>query len=421
MKNKKRGATAYLQALLDSKQAKIVIPAGIYLSGPLFVKSHSHIVFEDGVVIKALEDEEVYGLIPTRVAGIEMEWYPAILNIIAATDVLIEGKGVIDGSGAYWYNKYWGSDCQSGMRKVYDAKGLRWACDYDCMRPRNILISDSQNVILKDLTSQDSGFWNVHILYSEKVIVDGIKIEAARLDAPSTDGIDIDSSSAVLVENVITNCNDDSICIKSGRDFDGRRVNRPAHDITIRNCLIKKGFGITLGSEVSGGIYDINITNIKFENTDCGFRIKSAPTRGGYIKNIRLNNLEMFNVKYLFNLYLNWNPAYSICKLPSDYQGAMPKHYATLTSNQEIILTKVADIEIANVKAYYAADYQGIGRIFNIEGYEKEPISNLLFKNVMACGLEFGILNYVKNVIFEDCNFSCQLQYDSSHDKYDNR
>ena len=421
MLNKESVSTDHLQKLLDSNQETIIIPAGIYLTGPLFVKSHSHIIFEEGVVLKAITDESAYMLIPTRVAGIEMDWYPAILNIIDATDVIIEGRGIIDGSGPYWYEKYWGKNCQGGMRKEYDAKGLRWACDYDCKRPRNVLVSNSSSVVLKDFTSKDSGFWNVHILYSEKVTIAGIKIEAAKKEAPSTDGIDIDSSTDVLVENVITNCNDDSICIKSGRDFDGRRVNKPAHNITIRNCLIKKGYGITLGSEVSGGIYDVKIENIKYENTDCGFRIKSAPTRGGYIKNIRLKNLEMFNVKYLFHLYLNWNPNYSICKLPADYKGEVPKHYESLITNQEIILTKVTDIDIENVKANYSSNYQGIGRIFNIEGYVEEPISNLSFKKVRASGLEFGILNHISNVVFKDCDFTAKLKYDSRNDEYDNR
>ena len=99
----------------------------------------------------------------------------------------------------------------------------------------------------------------------------------------------------VLVENCRTDCNDDSICVKSGRDADGLRVNRVCEDVVIQNCLIFRGCGVTLGSETSGGIRNVTVRDMKYKNTDCGFRIKSAKTRGGVMEDILVENLEMVN------------------------------------------------------------------------------------------------------------------------------
>lgn len=234
-----RLVTEALQALIDeTSQAGgiLVLEKGTYLTAPLFLKNGMEFHFEEGAVLKGTTDETKIPVIPTRAAGIGMDWYPGVLNCNGQKDVIISGNGTIDGQGEYWWRKYWGDDGKSGMRGEYDKKGLRWACDYDCMRVRNVVIMESSRITLKDITSMRSGLWNIHICYSDNIHVDGIKIASCGGESPSTDGIDIDSCHDVLVENCVTDCNDDSICIKSGRDADGIRVNRPCHDITVQNC-----------------------------------------------------------------------------------------------------------------------------------------------------------------------------------------
>ena len=275
--------TDKIQALLDKAMGKkIIIDEGKYLVSSLFIKSDTTLVLDKNATLVATTKEDEYPILDTRVAGIEMPWYVGILNVIDAENVTIEGEGAIDGSGPYWWEKYWGKDMNGGMRQKYDRLGLRFACDYDCKRTRNVLVSNSKNINLKDFKSIDSGFWNVHILYSHNVIVDNIHINSDDYRSSSTDGINIDSSYDVEVKNCRLAVNDDSICIKSGRDADGIRVGIPSHDILIHDCEILSGFGITLGSELSAGIYNVDINNIKYEGTDCGFRIKSTKTRKGY-------------------------------------------------------------------------------------------------------------------------------------------
>lgn len=416
--------TTALQESIDyaiKNKLHLVIKNGIYNITPIFIKGKLRMSFEDGVILRGITDESLYPLIETRVAGIEMKWYPALLNIIDTNNVIIDGKGIIDGCGEYWWQKYWGNDQKGGMRKDYDARGLRFLCDYDCMRPRNILIQNSSKIKIFDVTSRNSGFWNIHILYSNNILINNVKIDSSVINSPSTDGIDIDSSAYVKIINVKTSCNDDSICIKSGRDSDGIRVNRPSHHIYIESCEILKGFGITIGSEVSGGIYNVYIKNIIYKGTDCGFRIKSSQPRKGYIKNIYLNNLTMIDVKYSFHIYLNWNPLYSICSMPADFKGEMLPHYKVLTTKTSGENTNIDNIYIKNVKAIVANEYKGIARAFMIVGFEDRHIKNMYFKNVNVTAFEYGRIEFVDNLNFTNFKINALGAFEKANDDYDNR
>ena len=423
-KDGKSLVTDILQRALDEcsfNHETLIISKGIYLTGPLFIKSNTTLIIKEDALILGTTDESKFKLINTRVAGIDMEFYPAILNVIDANNVTIRGLGVIDGNGPYWYKKYWGEDTLGGMRKDYDQANLRWACDYDCLRPRNILVQNSSEITLCDFTSKDSGFWNVHILYSHNVHIDHIKINSGMKNSPSTDGIDIDSSYDVLIENVITHCNDDSICIKSGRDSDGIKKNIPSHDIVIKNCSLYEGFGLTLGSEVSGGIYNIFIENISFYNTDCGFRIKSSSQRKGYIKDVYIKHLNMVNVKYLFNIFVNWNPAYSKCELPSSYKGTLKEHYKKLIEPIEGKNTTICNIDINDVKSRYTKDYEGINRIFNLVGFNDSPLHKLNFENMDIKAKEYGVIENVTHMTISKSNIDYLVEIDENNNEYDNR
>ncbi len=414
--------TDKIQEILNNNTGNtIIFDEGKYLVSSLFIKSDTKIVFENAYLI-ATTDETKYPVLDTRVAGIEMPWYVGVLNVIDQSNVEISGTGTIDGSGPYWWNKYWGNDMHGGMRAKYDKLGLRFACDYDCRRIRNLVVSNSSNIKISDISSIDSGFWNVHILYSHDVVIDNIKIKSDDTMSPATDGINIDSSYDVEVKNCTLACNDDSICIKSGRDADGIKVNKPSHDVNIHDCKILSGFGITIGSELSGGVYNIHISNIKYEGTDCGFRIKSTKTRKGYIKHITISNLEMINVKYLFHFYLNWNPSYSTCKIPKGYIGEVPAYWNTLCEkvDSSILDTVIEDIDISNVKAYQTSDYKGLARAFNIEGFENQIMSKIKFRNIDATVKEFGIISYA-NVSFENTNINVLSKNNPLNDVYDNR
>lgn len=409
------------QAGGPGRRSLVLVPEGTYLTSSLFLKSHMEFRLEKGAVLLGTTREEEYPIIRTRVAGIEMDWPGGILNANGQEDIKICGPGMIDGQGPYWWNKYWGEDQKGGMRGIYDKQGLRWCVDYDCRRVRNVIVMECRDVELEGFESVRSGFWNVHICYSENVQVRGLYIHDN--EGPSTDGIDIDSSKGVVVEDCTVACNDDSICIKSGRDADGLRVNRVCQDVLIQNCRILKGCGVTIGSETSGGAKNIRIRNLKYRGTDCGFRIKSAKTRGGVIEQILVENLEMVNVRYPFNLCLNWHPAYSYCQIPDSWTGEIPPHWRILSQPvpEEKGIPQVKDVIIRNVTARMEPDYEGPSRAFEVDAFPERPMSNVVLENVEIQAREFGRLAGIQDWKWENVRISAQAQNDEENDQYDIR
>ena len=150
-----KDVTIELQKFIDESDT-LYIKKGIYKTGPLFLHSNMTFHLDKGAIILATIDETKYKDIYTRVAGIEMNWYPGIINAINVENITIEGEGIISGNGPYWYKKYWGIDTNGGMREYYDKNDIRFLCDYDCKRPRNLLISSSKNVVIKEITSKSA-------------------------------------------------------------------------------------------------------------------------------------------------------------------------------------------------------------------------------------------------------------------------
>jgi len=361
---------------------------GAYVTGALFLKSNVYLRINEGVTLLGSQDDADYPLIPTRVAGIEMKWPAALININDAKNVKISGAGVIDGRGEKWWQRYW------ALRTQYEPRGLRWASDYDAERVRLIVIWKSADVSIENLSLKRSGFWTVQVAYSNHVTVDGIKITDNK--GPSTDGVDIDSSSYVLVQNCDIDNNDDDICVKAGRDYDGLRVNRPTEYVVIRNNITRHGGGIiSFGSETSGGIRHVVAYHNTGIGTNEGIRFKSAKTRGGFVEDILVRDTRMENVPLPFTFTLNWNPSYSYATIP---QGAtnIPAHWIALSTPvtpPERGLCEFRNITIENVQIVNAR------RIFTASGLPEKPIANVKFADVTAQGLEAGTIEYARDWI----------------------
>lgn len=372
---------------------------GIYLTGSIFLKSNVVLDIPKGVQIIGSQDINDYKEIPTRVAGIEMNWPSGLINIIDQQNVAIMGNGVVHGKGKVFWDKY------RNMRKEYDPKGLRWVVDYDCKRPRGIIIANSKDVILKDFVLYQAGFWSVHILYSEYVTVQGMTINNnIEGHGPSTDGVDIDSSRRILVQNCYVNCNDDNFCLKAGRDADGIKVNRPCEYIVIRDCTTGRGDGLfTCGSETSGSIRNVLIYNMKGLGTKYGLRFKSTSQRGGTIENIYMYNIEMDGVRDPFVVNLNWHPTYSNSILPEGYKyDELPMHWKKLLEkvSPEKGLPKFKNIYFNNVHAIHAQT------CIKVTGLKESTIDNFHFKNVTFKGENAGNITYAKDWEFNDFNVS---------------
>lgn len=348
-------STRAIQAAIDechkSGGGTVTLNAGHYTVGALFVKKGVNLEIGKDVTLYASTDINDYPELRTRVAGIEMIWPSAVLNIIDTDHAAISGEGLIDCRGEVFWNKY------RNMRKEYEKEGLRWIVDYDCKRVRGILVSNSTNVTLKNFTIMRTGFWGIQILYSQYCTVDGITVNNnIGGHGPSTDGIDIDSSSSILVENCYIDCNDDNICLKAGRDADGLRVNRPTENIVIRGCSTGSGSGlVTCGSETSGGIRNVLAYNLKANKTPTVLLIKSALTRGGFVENIYMTDVVSDSARRIISADLNWYPAYSYSQLPDKYEGQeVPEHWTTMLTQVEPERKghpRIRNIFLANVKA----------------------------------------------------------------------
>jgi polygalacturonase len=370
--------TAALQKAIDAAakaKGTLVFAPGVYLTGALFLKSNVEMRVDEGVEIRGVQDLAAYPVMQTRVAGIEMKWPSALLNVYEQTNVKLGGKGTLDGDGKIWWDKYW-----KMRREEYEPKGLRWAVDYDCRRPRLIQVYRSKDVEVRGLTLKRPGFWTVHICYSERVKVDGLTIRNnTDGKGPSTDGVDIDSSSDVLVTHCDIECNDDAICLKAGRDADGLRVNRPTEKVKIVDNVVRGGAaGVTIGSETSGGIRDVEVDGLTvLSAVPAGILFKSASTRGGTIEKITIRNVKTDGVATPVSVTLNWNPSYSYAKLPEDVKD-IPDYWRVLTEAvpPEKGLPHFRNVRISGLKS------TGAQKAFAVSSYAESPLVDFAFQDI---------------------------------------
>lgn len=396
--------TKAIQAALDAaghvKQSVVTFAPGTYLSGAIFIKSGTELRIDKGVTLRAMQTLDAFPMMPTRVAGIEMNWPAALVNIYGQHDASITGAGTIDGDGKPWWDGYW------ALRKQYDSRGLRWAADYDDSRPRLIQIFRSSNVRLAGPTLLRSPFWTVHICYSHNVVVDGVTIQnniGGR--GPSTDGIDIDSSRHVLVQHADISVNDDALCLKAGRDSDGLRVNRPDEDITVRDSVVRDGAAaITIGSETSGGFRNIEVYNIHaFGHVPSGVLFKSAHTRGGWADNIRIHDLTLDDVRVPIHITMNWNPSYSYAHIPEGLKD-VPPYYKVLATPvpPDKGLAHFHDVHIWNIKA------GGALRAFDVSATPQAPLVNFRLDHISIAARSAGTIADAQNWALSNVNVESQ-------------
>lgn len=398
--------TKAIQAAIDACAAKgggiVTFKPGDYLTGSIYLKEGVHLRIDEGVQILGSQNLADYPEIDTRVAGIEMRWPSALINVLDQENVAISGKGVVHAQGKPFWDLYW------NMRKEYEPKGLRWIVDYDAKRPRTLLVSESSDVTIKDITMKQAGFWTIHILYSDHITVDGVVIQN-NIDGhgPSTDGIDIDSSTYILVQNCDIDCNDDNFCLKAGRDWDGLRVNRPTEYVLIRDCISRAGGGlITFGSETSGGIRHVLAHNLKAKGTGVGIRFKSATTRGGTVENIYIQDIEMDGVRVPIEVSMNWNPSYSYSTLPEGYT------YETIPQHWKTMLQKVEPEErgIPNFREVYISDInvKDAAKAISAAGIPQSYIEDFHLSDIEIDAKTAGEISHAKNWTFEDVDIDTE-------------
>lgn len=391
-------ATRAIQQALDTAArsgGRATLAPGTYLTGALFVPSGVTLELGRGVTLLGSRNLADYPVLPTRVAGIETPWPAALVNIYHAHDAAIVGEGTIDGDGKTWWDAY------RTLRARYDPQGQRWAADYDCQRPRLVQLFRANRARLGGgLLLRRSGFWTVHVCYSRDVTVSGVTIrnnEDGR--GPSTDGIDIDSSSRVLVEHADIACNDDALCLKAGRDADGLRVARPSTAIVVRDCIVRDAAaGITFGSETAGGFEDVTVERLRvLAPTPSGILFKSAHTRGGYARRITIRDVIMEGVRTAFRIDLDWNPSYSYATIPPGI-ATVPPLWRVLTAPvaPERGIPHLSDVRVAGVRA------NGTARAFDVAAYSQAPLEHFRFNDIAIDAPDGGTIADARDWRFTD-------------------
>ena len=298
---------------------RVVIPAGEFLTGAIHLKSKVNLHISEGATVRFTRDTRKYPLVFTRWEGIELMNYSPFIYAFEQEDIAVTGPGTIDGNAdcEHWWPWKGRARCgwkpgepeQTKDRNLLFAmaeKGVpvqeRIFGEGHYLRPQFIQPYRSKNVLLEGVTLKNSPMWQVHPVLCTNVTVRNMTFTGAgsnRDSGPNTDGCDPESCRDVLIKDCNFNTGDDCIAIKAGRNADGRRVNVPSENIVIQGCRMKDGHGgVTIGSEISGGVRSVYAENCKMDSPhlDNAIRIKNNAMRGGLLENIYARNIDVGEV-----------------------------------------------------------------------------------------------------------------------------
>jgi len=289
---------AFRKAIDACSQAgggRVVVPAGVYLTGAIHLKSNVDLDVAKGATIRFSTDPKSYlPMVFTRYEGTEVMNYSPFIYALGQENIAITGEGTLDGQGSHavWYS--WKRIPDPNELVAMGDRGVpvaqRVFGEGHHLRPYFIQPVSCKNVLIKGVHIVDSPMWVMTPLYCTNVTIDGVTVDT---QGPNTDGCDPDSCTDVLIKDCHFSDGDDCIAIKSGRDVDGRRVNIPSRNIVIQDCVFKDGHGgVTVGSETSGGVENVFAEHCRFDspNLDIAMRLKTGMTRGGYIKHVYIRD-----------------------------------------------------------------------------------------------------------------------------------
>ena len=294
--------TAAIQKAIDvaakAGGGRVVVPAGEYLSGPLFLKSN--IVFEVSAGASIYFNNDIVNT-PTIMGsweGIERRVFASLFTGHDLMNVTITGRGKIDGQGQVWWDAYLKTDKIRTEHGIYEREPENpEGSPLKYPRPRMINLYNCKNVQISDISITNSPAWTIHLVYCENVNIQGISI-VQPYESPNTDGINPDACNGVRISNCYIDCGDDCIAIKSGYNEHGRKKGIPCQNISIMNCIFAHGrSAIGIGSEMSGGVRNVIVMNCVFNGTLRGLRVKTGRGRGGVVENLLASGIIMDNLR----------------------------------------------------------------------------------------------------------------------------
>lgn len=292
---------------------KVVVPAGVFLTGAIRLRSNVNLHVSKDATLKFATNPKAYlPIVHTRWEGMELMHLSPLIYAYEETNVAITGEGTLDGQGKSFFWKWHGNPRYGGNPDVVSQRAAR-ARLYEMM-DKNVLVAERifgeghylrpqfiqpykcKNVLIEGVTIVDSPMWEVHPVLCENVTIRNLHIAS---HGPNNDGCDPESCKDVLIDGCFFDTGDDCIAIKSGRNNDGRRLNVPTENIIVRNCTMKDGHGgITIGSEISGGVRNLFAHDCKLDSADLwtALRVKNNASRGGKLENFYFKNITVGQV-----------------------------------------------------------------------------------------------------------------------------
>lgn len=396
---------------------KVVIPKGIYLSGPIELKSNVNLHIEEGGILLFDKSQEDYPLYMGQYEGLEMIRARSPISSYHSENIAITGKGMIDGNGHMWrpVKKWKVTELEwktllEESTYVYQAKEAIWfpskssyegflkekgmrdtikSLDeaekyYDYYRPVMIHLNSCKNVLIEDITLTNSPAWNIHPLFCEHITIRHSNIRNPHY-AQNGDGLDLESCKYVYINDCTFDVGDDAICIKSGKGEKARKVTIPTEYVRIENCVVYHGHGgFVVGSEMSRGVRHVSVSNCSFIGTDIGIRFKSALGRGGLVENITIDNIQMLNIKKEAMVFMM---SYAL-----DYDDTSESKF----TSEDIPYFK--NIDISNITCNGAK----IG--MKIEGISKDTLEEYNL-------LEYGYIPTIDKIRLRDSYINAELPY----------
>ena len=439
-----------IDALVALGGGRVCVPEGVWLTGPVTLKDNIELHVEEDAVLLFSTDRDLYPIVETVFEGLDTRRCLAPINADGAKNIAITGGGTIDGNGDSWRQvkkskmapSQWKTLLASGG--FTDAKGQVWYPDSSSfkgsvvsdafnvpqglvtdrewnevktyLRPVLVGLSNCENVLLEDCLFQNSPCWNIHPLMCRNVIISNVTVRNPWY-SQNGDGLDIDSCEDVLVVNSSFDVGDDAICIKSGKNEDGRRRARPCRNVIIDNCIVFHGHGgFVVGSEMSGGVQNMYVRNCRFLGTDVGLRFKSCRGRGGVVENIYIEDIVMMDIPtepLLFDLHYGGKSAVEAAAdggSPFDVEYVSPdettpcfrnifiKDIVCSGASRAMYFNGIPEMNIENIRLEDC-------RIVSDRGADLRYSDGVTMKNVCVTqeeGYGFSVAN-CRNVVFEGC------------------
>ncbi len=296
--------TAALQKAIDAcgENECVYIPEGVFLTGSLNLHSNMELYIDEGATLQGTEEPEDYlPKIWSRFEGKEMECYSALINMGDISDrdktvcenVLIHGGGTVSGGGRPLAENVIAVEEENLKDYIAslsgeDMKSVNARVIAGRLRPKLINISCSKNVVMDNIHFANGACWNIHMIYSDSIVTCNSSLYSHNVW--NGDGWDPDSSTDCTLFNIDFDTGDDCVAIKSGKNPEGNIIGKASRNIRVFDCRSADGHGISIGSEMSGGISDVYIWDCVIDNSQIGCNIKATKKRGGYIKNIHISN-----------------------------------------------------------------------------------------------------------------------------------